>query len=86
MQNPGELPQGGMPEENQGELPPIIGGPLWDWMERKTHNRNSIELANSYWPTEKSVGAIYRTMHMWTPMQQKKFAAMIKSLKLNDEE
>lgn len=66
-------------------MPEKLGGPLWDWMKRKLHNRNSVELANRYWPTEKSIGAIYRTMHMWTPMQQKKFTAMIKSLKLDDE-
>ena len=78
----GQPPQQDAPQQQDV---PQIGGPSWDWIKRKTHNRDSLALANRYWPTEKSVGAIYRTMNMWTPMQQKKFAAMMKSLKLNDE-
>ena len=58
------------------------GGPLWDWIKRKTNERDALVKARTYWPTEKSVGAMFRTMPRWSKMQKKKFNAMIQSLNL----
>ena len=62
-----------------------LGGPLWDWIARKTKDRDSLEKARTYWPTEKSVGALYRTMPQWSDKQKKLFNSMIQSLNLGDD-
>ena len=60
-------------------------GPLWDWIKRKTKNRDSVATAQRFWPTEKSVGAMFRTMPMWSDVRKKKFNAMIQALNLGED-
>ena len=63
-----------------------VQGPLWDWIKKKTKNRDSLLQAKRIWPTEESIGATYRTMPYWDDAQKAKFNAMIQTLNLPDEE
>ena len=61
-------------------------GPLWDWVAKKSKERNLLRQARIMFPTKESLGALYRTVANWTPMQKQKFAALMRANQQQREE